>query len=267
MAISAILAASWLRSRGLLACAFRHRHILHRFDNGLVDWLFRVLRPIVNRLLPRRPMAVRVVAGPARGMRLVIEPRSEKYYWRGGYEPTVAKAMTRFLRPGSTFWDVGAHVGYTSLIGCRLVGPMGHVHAFEPMQANLKRLTEVTRLNSVPNLNIHPVAVSDTHATRLLHRNESSSMWSLVSPGPAGQWVTCVTLDAMLASLGPPDLVKIDVEGAELLVLAGAERLLGLHPILIVELLMDANRIQAEALLAGWTFERLDRTNWLVRHS
>jgi hypothetical protein len=71
----------------------------------------------------------------------------------------------------------------------------------------------------------------------------------------------------MLASLGPPDLVKIDVEGGELHVLAGAERLLGLHPILIVELLTDANRIQAEALLAGWNFERLDRSNWLVRHS
>jgi FkbM family methyltransferase len=232
-----------------------------------VELLFKVLRPLINPLLPRRPMAIRVLAGPARGMRLVIEPRTEKYYWRGGYEPAVARAMTQSLRPGRTFWDVGAHIGYTSLIGCRLVGPTGHVHAFEPMQSNLERLTEAARLNPVPNLTIHRVAVSNTDAPRLLHQGESTGMWSLVSGDSAGVWVRCVTLDQILASHGAPDLVKIDVEGAELLVLAGADRLLRQHPTLIMELLTDANRIQAEALLRGWTFERLDHHNWLLTWS
>ena len=232
-----------------------------------VEWLFRVLRPIVNPLLPSRPMAIRVVAGPARGIRLMIEPRTEKYYWRGGHESAVAKAITQFLKPGHIFWDVGAHIGYMSLIGSRVVGPGGHVYAFEPLQANVDRLREGLRLNPVTNMTIHPVAVSDSDGLGVLHRHESSLMGSLVGQGPPGEQVACVTLDTMLASLGPPDLVKIDVEGAELHVLAGAERVLGLHPILIVELLTDANRIQAKALLAGWNFERLDRTNWLVRHS
>ena len=232
-----------------------------------VEWLFRVLRPIVNPLLPSRPMAVRVVAGPARGIRLMIEPRREKFYWRGAHDPAVAKAMTHLLKPGHIFWDVGAHLGYMSLIGCRLVGPTGHVHAFEPMPANVRRLREGRRMNAFTNMTVHPVAVSDTDRPGVLHRHDSSAMWSLVGHDPLGVQVTCVTLDAMLASLGPPDLVKIDVEGAELQVLAGAERLLCLHPTLIVELLTDANRIQAEALLAGWNFERLDHRNWLVRHS
>lgn len=225
------------------------------------------MRPIVNPLLPSRPMAVRVLAGPARGIRLMIEPRREKFYWRGGHDPAVARVLTTFLRPGHTFWDIGAHIGYMSLLGSRLVGPVGQVHAFEPMPANVARLREGMRLNAVTNMTVHPVAVSDTDRLGVLSRHESTSMWSLVGQNPLGVQVTCVTLNAMLASLGPPDLVKIDVEGAELQVLAGAERLLSLHPTLIVELLTDANRIRAEALLAGWNFERLDHHNWLVRHS
>jgi FkbM family methyltransferase len=231
-----------------------------------MELLFKVLRPLVNPLLPDRPTAVRILSGPARGLRLVIEPRSEKYYWRGGYEPDVARAMSRFLRQGDTFWDVGAHIGYTSLIGCRLVGPTGHVHAFEPMQANLKRMSEAARLNPVPNLTIHPVAVSDTDATRLLHRNVTSCTWTLISPNAAGQWVPCVTLDAILAVHGAPNLIKIDVEGAELLVLAGGDHVLRQHPTLIIELLTDINRSRAQALLLGWSFEQLDYHNWLIRH-
>jgi FkbM family methyltransferase len=214
-------------------------------------------------------MAIRVVAGPARGIRLMIEPRREKFYLRGVLDPAVVKAMTHLLKPGHVFWDVGAHIGYMSLIASRLVGPTGHVHAFEPVQANVARLREGQRMNAVTNMTVHPVAASDTDRSGQVHRypHEISALWSLVGEGPLREQVACVTLDAMLASLGPPDLVKIDVEGGELHVLAGAERLLGLHPILIVELLTDANRIQAEALLAGWNFERLDRSNWLVRHS
>lgn len=230
-----------------------------------MEWLFRLLRPSINRLLPRRPIVVRVLSGPARGFRLMIEPRTEKYYWRGGHEPAVAKALVRLLKPGDIFWDIGAHVGYVSLIGSRLVGAGGQVHAFEPLQANVGRLREAVRLNAATNLTVHAVAASDTDGFGLLHEHESSLMRSLVEQDPLGEKVTCVTLDAMLELLGPPDLVKIDVEGAELRVLAGAGRMLSLHPTLIVELLTDANRIEAETLLGGWNFERLDSHNWLIR--
>jgi len=206
-----------------------------------------------------------VIAGPARGFRLIIEPRKEKYYWRGAHEPAVTKAMTRLLKPGQVFWDIGAHIGYISLIGSRLVGSTGHVHAFEPMPANAKRLGEAVRLNTITNLTVHQVAVSDSDRPDVLHGSEATSMWSLLRQDHVGVPIICVTLDAMLALLGPPNLIKIDVEGAELGVLMGAERLLSLHPTLIMELLTDANRTRAEALLAGRTFERLDRSNWLVR--
>jgi hypothetical protein len=59
-------------------------------------------------------MPVRVLAGPARGIRLMTGPRTQNYYWRGGHEPAVPRALAQLLKPGHTFWDVGAHIGYVS---------------------------------------------------------------------------------------------------------------------------------------------------------
>ncbi len=92
----------------------------------------RTLRPIANRLLPNRPIPVTVLSGPAKGLRLVIDPRNEKSFWTGAHEPETLSVMAQFLRPGSVFWDVGSHIGMHALFASRCVGPDGHVHAFEP---------------------------------------------------------------------------------------------------------------------------------------
>src|SRR6202165_5788560 len=87
----------------------------------------RALRPLLNRLLPSRPPCVVVRSGPADGMRLLIYPKNEKYYWTGWHERPVQEALQRLLRPGMTFWDVGAHIGFFSCLAGRLVGTDGRV--------------------------------------------------------------------------------------------------------------------------------------------
>jgi FkbM family methyltransferase len=238
--------------------------VLLSVNNELVQWAFSALRPLVNRVLPRHPIPVRVLAGPARGIRLLIDPQVEKFYWRGAHDSAVAKALIRFLKPGDVFWDIGAHIGYTSLLASRLVGPTGHVHAFEPLPENLVRLHEGIRLNRATNVVVHPVAVSDTVGHDSFVRHESSLMGSLVGQGEIRERVAVTTMDTLLATTDPPNLIKIDVEGAESRVLAGAVRVISQHPIVILEMLGDTHRIGA--ILQGWQFQRLDHHNWLATH-
>lgn len=225
----------------------------------------RLLRPIVNRILPSRPIAVRVLSGPGRGIRLLIEPRAEKYYWTGTHDTEVQGAINTLLRPGDVFWDIGAHIGFFTLLGSRLVGSKGAVHAFEPLGENFARLERGLELNRANNVTAHQLAISDRVGSASLFHPNSSLMASLLESSGPFELVPCTTLDDLAASLGKPDVIKVDVEGAELMVFGGGARLLGsARPVLIVELLSAEARARAENLLDGYTFRQLDFKNWLA---
>ncbi len=233
--------------------------------------LSRILRPLVNALLPTAPTTVVVLTGPARGTRLRIDPRHEKTYWTGVHQVGLQEAFVRLLRPGATVWDVGAHIGFFTALAARCVGPGGRVHAFEPLPANRIRLLETIEMNGLEAVEVHPTAVADRAGTRQLYGHSSTSMWSLVERANVQHIeVPCVTLDGLLAerSFGIPALVKVDVEGAELDVLRG-----GLHLItetsaaLIVEF-TDAEVVaEARSLFPGQIFEALSDSHWLLRRA
>jgi FkbM family methyltransferase len=188
----------------------------------------RTLAPVLNPLLPDRKTTVRVLGGPARGLRVVIEPRREKYYWTGGHERDVQAELVRLLCRGATFWDVGAHIGFFSMLAARLVGPAGRVHAFEPLAENRARLVAGIRANGFGHVIVDGRAVAAVDGEAMLHRHDSTLMWTLVEGlgDGAGHPVPCTTLDTLASELGVPDVVKIDAEGAELDVLAAARGLL-----------------------------------------
>lgn len=204
-----------------------------------------VLRPLVNRMVPKALTEVSVLAGPARGMRIPVRLREEKFYWTGLYETEVQEALVRFLRLGGTFWDVGAHAGFFSAFASRLVGPEGAVVAFEPLPANRDRLAKTLEANSCSNVTVMPVAVGDRCGKVAFYSAPSSFMWSLLptSPGACGLEVECVTLDSLGTAIALPDLVKLDVEGAEVQVLrAGVEFLRTVRPVVIVEMASQDQR-------------------------
>jgi len=226
-----------------------------------------LLRPIVNRLLPAGPSVVEVRSGLGAGIRLEILPRSEKYYWLGTDEPQVLQEIAMRLRPGATYWDVGAHIGYLVAVASRLVGPTGTVVAFEPNPEVVRRLWRTIELNDLRNVTVREVALSDRVGHAEFFLSEPFVLGSLI-PGPSGTPTLLVptsTIDEELKTLAFPDLVKIDVEGGENSVLAGATALLENHrPELIVEVLTPERRRELERRLVGYRTSMLDEINMLA---
>jgi FkbM family methyltransferase len=236
---------------------------LHRASFGA-----RLLRPLVNALAPRGPATVQVRSGVAKGVRLVIKPREEKYYWTGTHEPEVQLAFARELAPGTTVWDVGAHVGFYTVLASRAVGDLGHVHAFEPSPENRLRLLEALRLNDAQNVVVHEVALAARSGSAPLYRHRFSTSWTLVEArgDEPDSEVACTTIDELAGALGVPDLIKIDAEGAELDVLrGGVNALRATDTVLIVEFSALELVGEAQALLPGHRFEQLAERHWLLR--
>lgn len=152
------------------------------------------------------------------------------------------------LHTGNTFIDVGAHAGWISLASSRLVGATGQVVAIEPSPALASLIRYHCRINRVNSIAIEEFAVADSSgiADFFIHNQGISSINSLFESAVAREapsespvdkiYVRTRSLDDYCASRKLiPDLIKIDVEGAELLVIKGASRILSKHkPTLII---------------------------------
>jgi FkbM family methyltransferase len=228
----------------------------------------RAVRPWLNRLLPSDPTPVVVRSGPAKGVRLLIYPREEKYYWTGSHERPVQGALQRLLRPGMTFWDIGAHIGFFSCLAGRLVGTRGRVVAFEPQNDNRQRLIACLELNRLENVTVSDCALAATRGSVVLHAHHSSLMWTLIDELGEGEGltVTACSLDDAAQTAPLPQVIKVDVEGAELDVLRGGATLLTRHkPTLIVEFSNEDLLTAAQNLFPFYSFESLTLRHWLLR--
>jgi len=239
--------------------------IASRFDS--TNWPSRLVRPIVNRIVPSQPTEVTIRSGPAKGITLLIDLRSEKYYWTGTYERAVQERLVELLRPGGIFWDVGSHIGFFTLLASRLVGKDGRVHTFEPHLANVARLEAGIKLNDARNVTVHKCAITAERGSRKLYSHNASNMWTLVPElgGALSVDVQCRALDELSRDLGRPDVIKIDVEGAECDALRGGSELLTQHrPKLIVEF-SDESAVQEARLRLKWgSFVRLADRQWFL---
>lgn len=209
--------------------------------------LRRMRRPVLWTLfrLETAPMTV-TSAGPSQcryRMRLIWQDSTEMVL--GAYEPWVVDTLRRELRPGDFCIDVGGHIGYHALLMSKVVGPTGLVVVFEPFPPSFKFLQENVALNSVTNMKAENMALSDRRQTLRLtfSAGEELSMTpSVGSYAVKGRSETvevpAVPLDSYLEPLEKaPSLIQIDVEGAELSVLRGAEATLRRHrPRLLVEI-------------------------------
>jgi len=153
----------------------------------------------------------------------------------GVYEISATRFLQAVLEPGMTVVDVGANSGYHALIGARLVGSDGHVLAFEPATGPFNKLRRNLALNSFRNLLIEQAALGTRPGRAVIYPSavpNNDGLGSLL-PGPyrsvVGENVSVTTLDRVVERLpgGKVDLVKVDVEGSEGDVFAGAQTLLG----------------------------------------
>ena len=151
----------------------------------------------------------------------------------GIYERSIQTILYNSLFQGSVFYDIGANNGFFSLLGCELTGPSGFTYCFEPHPLIIKMLRVNLEKNEFSNYKIIQQAVSEENASKQLffsgEGNQPRS--SLIETGD-NKWVEVktITLDSFLFNNRIPDLVKIDVEGAEEKVLKGARNLIRIDP-------------------------------------
>jgi FkbM family methyltransferase len=167
------------------------------------------------------------------GLRLTgsIEHRG---YLAGLRDGTIEKLQADTFRaavtPGMTVVDAGAFLGWYSLLAGRAVGPRGCVHAFEPDPGNLRRLRRNITLNQLSlTVTATDKALSDRSGPQELHVVEgepSQNSLFLALPESVSRTVECVRLDDYLGGDDSVDVLKIDVEGAEVKVLRGMRNLL-----------------------------------------
>lgn len=223
------LPRSWLKAQA----AIRSRGD-HAWFNWVFDWAtshFKHRDGVITR-------------GVGRGLKFNAGD-SNAGYLLGITEPETQAAFAALLRPGMTVYDVGANVGFLSMIAARLVGPQGCVVCFEPVPATACQILYNAALNGFTHLFVREEALGREDGQARFLVSAAPTLSRCAAVGHPGQEVGELTvrvrrLDTVTADTGlpKPDLIKIDVEGAEVDVLAGASHTLATapRPLLLIEL-------------------------------
>ena len=190
-------------------------------------------------------------------LRLALEERMQsQIFWYGYCSRDICVVLRRLLRPGMTVIDAGANIGEVTLVAAKAVGPGGQVFSFEPIQGIAERLEEHVDLNRLLQVRVVRAALADTVGRKPIFKAAGrffdgsihdglGTLYSTAERSVASEEVVLNTLDAFVrdSRLRRVDLVKIDVEGAELAVLRGAAATLArFKPYLIIEVQQDTAR-------------------------
>jgi FkbM family methyltransferase len=174
------------------------------------------------RLIPAAA-AVPILQGPLRGRRWIVGSATHGC-WLGSYEFETQRAFSRLVRRGDVVYDLGANVGFYTLLGARLTGDEGGVYSFEPLPRNLEFLQKHVAINGLKNCFVVDAAVADCDGEMRLDPSEAPTTAHLADGG--GIVVRVVSLDSLVegGQIRPPGVMKIDVECSEVKALRGAER-------------------------------------------
>jgi FkbM family methyltransferase len=185
------------------------------------------------RLIPRQTV-VPILQGPLRGKKWIVGSGNHGY-WLGSYELGKRALFIKAIPLGGIVYDLGANVGYYTLLSAVLAGPRGRVFAFEPLPRNLEFLRRHLSLNRIDNATVIEAAVTDRGGTVRFEEDASTSKGRIGAQGSLE--VRSVALDELVARerMPRPDLLKIDIEGGEFLALQGARRILTeSHPVIFL---------------------------------
>ena len=225
--------------------------------------------------------------GEAAGLKLRFPQNLD--FISGKSELPVQRALAAHIRPGHVVYDIGANIGFFSLIAARLGGPAGDVYSFEPVSENAMAVQRNARLNVLDRVHVFEIALGSYTGSAELILTEwdggSTLSTSAVEPSDAisRRTVGVAALDelARTEKLRSPDFIKIDVEGAELEVLRGMSGILArARPILLYEL-DDGDKASFDRRWKelddyvkrsfGYEIQRLENSyaneHWFVGHS
>lgn len=249
-----------------------------------IPFLARLIRRSLNEAAPEGITEVKIAGGILRGLSMSLDLHTEKDYWLGTYELDLQAAAQQFIQPGMVVYDVGANIGYISLMAARLSGESGRVFSFEALPANIERLSRNVALNAMQDrVKVVHAAVVEKPGEVTFFAHASGAMGK--AQGSAGRdehytqtiKVAGVALDDFVFQQGnpPPAVIKMDIEGGEGLALAGMPRLLKeARPLLLIELhgqeaarqvwdCLKAKRYTLRAMRVGSALiQSLDELDW-----
>ncbi|MFU8773524.1 MAG: FkbM family methyltransferase [Anaerolineales bacterium] len=205
------------------------------------------MRFVLNRVSPNELKVVSVAAGQLIGKRMLLDLKLEKDYWLGNYEPSLVSSIIDMVKPGMIAYDLGANIGYVTLLLAQTVGPEGHVFAFEPLASNIERLQQNITMNGMEKrISVHFAAVAAYNGKANFLIGPSIGTGKL--EGSVGRKenrytestsVQAIALDDFIYRDGnpKPDIIKMDIEGGEVLAIQGMERIFhNARPLVFLEL-------------------------------
>lgn len=197
---------------------------MYRLLTSSYDWVIRHTIPFGVQI-----QGVKMYGAPLR------------IYIKGSHEPETTHLAKRVLKKGDVAADIGVHFGYYTLLFAHLVGPSGKVFSFEPGPGNVINIKKGVRAGAFTNVTLTNALVSDIEGTHEFFMSGGGSGRDSIY-AEAAQFapkvdVRSVMLDAFFKEATKVDFIKIDVEGAEQLVLKGAMSILRrLKPKLVIEI-------------------------------
>jgi len=224
--------------------------------------LARLIRSGLNRSAPTGLVEVKIAGGDLAGYTILLDMQVDKDYWLGTYEPELQSALRELIPPEAVIFDVGANIGYVSLLLAKAAGETGKVFAFEALPANADQLRRNVALNNM-DARVTVIASAVTKASGPVRFLVHASGGMGKAAGSAGRedmyasevTVPGISLDEFVYEQGypPPQVVKMDIEGGEVLALPGMRRVLTeRHPLMLMELHgPESSRVAWETLTAA----------------
>jgi len=234
---------------------------------GGLDARLEALEAALVRLesLPERvvPLGDRVLALTAAGARIFLDAGdtaiTPHIALTGTWEPGVERALRRLLRPGQSVVEIGANMGYHTLVMAEAIGPTGRLHAFEAHPRTAGLLAATLAINGlIDRVTLHPLAALDRAGTVSFAEHPTLCGSFHLADAETGADFTArlaipaVTLDEELADLPAIDLLRIDAEGSEPLALRGAVALLARSPALVLMTEWSPVQMASRADVAGF---------------
>jgi FkbM family methyltransferase len=204
------------------------------------DWGVSAIYKIGDIVFGKQLALHQIPFGPIRGRKIYMRFRISPRMFFGVNEPWVSKMILQHTKPGYVVYDLGAHIGYTCLLFTAALSEKGEIHAFEILPSNVKILGATLAENPDARVTIHPVGVADDEQEIELPASPTgmTSIYSPVTKGSFGEKCATVALDLYVSKKGIPypDIMKIDIEGAEIAFMDGAQSILKeVSPQLIIE--------------------------------
>ena len=233
---------------------------------GRVQFRVPLLRRLLGGVAGRFVDAEATIQnGFAKGLK-ICATGAHPGYVLGTSEPVLQETLARHLRQGDVFYDLGANIGFFTLLASRLVGSGGAVVAFEPDPANRRVLEANVARNGIANVEVVEKAVAGRSGALRFAAVESTRSRFARNDEP-GIEVPVTTLDDFVAEGWPvPTLVKLDIEGAEVEALDGARALLTQHrPTIVCEVHDTEAEVRARLEAAGYAvyeLEVIDAESW-----